>query len=240
MHLFKLASDSEINRKCCPRVLGFVRREFEKGGGEEASLIHEGLQSHFADTKSKLTEVKFIQLSQTPQCTRKPRMWWYWIKSPRQEVMWTSPGLNSKFRQRKKSIWEMDSGRRERKDHLLTVQNGKAAEVFTVTDVLTVSYRPYIKIFMSLYVTVDFGEPNEGRAWTLLCLNHSSIKRLFSDSTLSNYGLINPVCDKILDTWFLFSQCTTRSWKHPCQQSCISGCMSMTAWQGKGPMCGTD
>lgn len=78
MHLFKLASDSEINRKYYPRVLGFVRKDFEKSGGEEeeeeGSLIHEGQMSVFADMISRLTKVKSIQLSQTPQCTRKPIM----------------------------------------------------------------------------------------------------------------------------------------------------------------------
>lgn len=72
MHLFKLVSDSEINRKYGPRVLGFVRRDSERSGGEEGSLVHEGLLGLFADMKSKLTEGKFFQLSQTPQWTRKP------------------------------------------------------------------------------------------------------------------------------------------------------------------------
>lgn len=155
MHLFKLASDSEINRKYCPRVLGFVRRDFEKSGGEEeGSLIHDGLPSLFADMKSKLTEVKFIQLSQTPQCKRKPIMWWYWIKSSREDVVWPS------------QVWIQSSSKRERlprksgkhtqsggrKDDVHTGRNGKAAKIFAVTHVLTLLYGPYIKIFMSPHV----------------------------------------------------------------------------------------
>lgn len=73
MHLFKLASDSEINRKYGPRVLGFVRRDLERSEGEEeGSLAHEGLLGLFADMKSKLTEGKSFQSSQAPQWTRKP------------------------------------------------------------------------------------------------------------------------------------------------------------------------
>lgn len=66
-------------------------------------------------------------------------------------------------------------------------------------------------LFMLQDVTVDSREPNERRAWTLTHLNHRSIEHLFSGSTLSNSALINPVHDEILDTWFLFSHCTTWS-----------------------------
>lgn len=66
MRLFKLASDSEINRKYCPRVHSFVRKDLEKSRGEEKErLNHEGLPRLFADVKSKLTEVMVIQLLQT-------------------------------------------------------------------------------------------------------------------------------------------------------------------------------
>lgn len=63
-------------------------------------------------------------------------------------------------------------------------------------------------------VNVDSREPNGGRAWTFIRLNHSSVEHLPSGNALNNSALINSVHDKILDAWFLFSQCTTRPRKH--------------------------
>lgn len=61
-------------------------------------------------------------------------------------------------------------------------------------------------LFMSLGIIVYSGEPNEGEAWALTPLTPSSIEWLISGSILSSSVPINPAHDKILDTWFLFSQ----------------------------------
>lgn len=139
-----------------------------------------------------------------------------WCELPQ---AWTQSFKEGKRLPSKSGKWVQGGGKR--KGYFLTAQSGKAAEIFAAKDVLMghiwASWVRHLDLSVSsCYKTLLSALESQMRE--KLEHSHISAPTQYNGFSQAQFWAAH---DKILDTWFLFSQSTTRSWKCLCFKTSV-------------------